>query len=151
MSFAHSPARCIWGTPKDWGGQVQSDRGANEGAFKTDPLMIHALFSPEFTEPGQHKQLCSELRHLSVSHSCTQTLAEKMQSISHNAVRIPLADQDAAVTCNATSSPFQQGLAMTASQVEGAVGSRGGRLSAFSLTWGQLPLEVEICYFVLKL
>lgn len=74
-----------------------------------------------------------------------------MQFISRNAVIIPLADQGAAVTCNVTSCPFQQGLAVTALQVEGAVGSRGGRLSVFSLTQGRLPLEVETCYFVLKL
>lgn len=98
--------------------------------------MTHALFSPKFTEEGQHNKRCSKRIHLSLLHSFTQNLAGKMQFVSRNAVIIPLTDQEAIVICNVTSCPFQQGLAMTALGVEGAIGIRGGRLSVFSLTQG---------------
>lgn len=37
---------------------------------------------------------------------------------------------------------------MTVLQVEGAEGSRGGKSPVFSLTQGELPLELETYYFV---
>jgi len=147
----HFSSPVLLGLPQGLGWPTSLDRGASTGACKTDPVMTQGLFSPEFTEPGQHKPCCSDLTHLSVLHAFTQNLAEKTQFFMRNAVIILLAAQGATVTCNVTSCPCQQGLAVTALRVEGAVGSRGRRLSVFSLTKGQLPLEVETCSFVLKL